>query len=121
MLPTDVKPTLYDIALRFNLSGRAYDGVTTITINVTSRKRSLWLHHRGLDVSSVIIKTPSGQDVALQDVFKSNKNGFLVIITQQNLPVGEYHLQLTYQTVFITSDAFTEFLYSYQTSNNEQR
>ncbi|MDP2339909.1 MAG: M1 family aminopeptidase [Deltaproteobacteria bacterium] len=63
-LPSDVKPTRQSVALSIDPKSERYSGVVVIDVELAAPRQVLWLHARGLEVSSAEISSGGAKQSA---------------------------------------------------------
>lgn len=86
-LPDSINPVHYDLEVRPEMEQDTYTGTVTVSISVSSPTRYLWLHLRETKITKLPeLRNPSGQEVPVQGCFEYQKQEYVVIEAQDELP-----------------------------------
>ncbi|KAM6220503.1 glutamyl aminopeptidase [Rhynchocyon petersi] len=79
-LPDFINPVHYDLEVKPVMEEDRYTGRVTISINVSSSTRYLWLHLRETRITKLpVLKKPTGEQAAVRRCFEYKKQEYLVV------------------------------------------
>ncbi|XP_053259759.1 glutamyl aminopeptidase isoform X1 [Podarcis raffonei] len=85
-LPTYVSPIHYDLILKPEMEADLYDGSVTITIQLGSPTRHLWLHLRETKITKMpLLMKSSGQSITLKHCFEYKPQEYVVVEAEEEL------------------------------------
>lgn len=85
-LPTYVSPIHYDLILKPEMEADLYDGSVTITIQLGSPTRHLWLHLRETKITRMpLLMKSSGQSITLKHCFEYKPQEYVVVEAEEEL------------------------------------
>ncbi|XP_032189043.1 glutamyl aminopeptidase [Mustela erminea] len=88
-LPDYINPVHYDLEVKPLLEEDTYTGSVTISINVTSPTRYLWLHLRETRITQLPeLKRSSGEQVPVRRCFEYKKQEYVVMEAEEELAPG---------------------------------
>lgn len=121
-LPLDTSPSFYAIFVQPNMNNGNYTGSVEITIHTTAAKHNLWLHANNVNfTSTVVLALPSKTAVPIKTTIMYYPHSFIVIEFVNDLPAGDYLLQLVYYGTIRDTDLGGEYFYSYNDSDHVDR
>lgn len=98
-LPKEVKPIHYDLFLHPNLQKKTFSGKVTILIDVLDDRRSIALHQKDLNITSVELKTyglEEDYEIEISSISNPSKYEIFVISTKNEFKSGLYNLNLEF-------------------------
>ncbi|MFW6052018.1 MAG: M1 family metallopeptidase [Myxococcota bacterium] len=104
-LPQDVRPRSYRLAMRIAPGQDRFGGEAEIRVALDAPRSVLWMHGRGLDVTSAVVETEDGRrlDATWDPVPAEKADGVAALRLPEPLPPGEATLLLAWTAPF--SDA----------------
>ncbi|KAL2780749.1 glutamyl aminopeptidase isoform 3 [Daubentonia madagascariensis] len=85
-LPDFLNPVHYDLEVQPLLEEDTYSGTVTISINVSSPTRHLWLHLRETRITQLpVLKRSSGERVQVKRCFEYKKQEYVVVEAEEEL------------------------------------
>ncbi|XP_039305281.1 glutamyl aminopeptidase-like isoform X2 [Solenopsis invicta] len=98
-LPKEVVPTHYDLYLHPKLKEGTFSGKVTIRIDVHKTTRTIALHQKDLNITSVTLETQSqdkNHEISISSISKPTKYEIFVISTENEINPGLYNLNLEF-------------------------
>ncbi|HEY2735799.1 MAG TPA: hypothetical protein VGI70_17500, partial [Polyangiales bacterium] len=100
-LPSAVRPLAYALDLRVFPKEERFSGQVQITLELETSRRSIWLHGKGLHVSSVKATVSGAPGAVIAGTFKQvNDDGVASIAFDKPLPAGQSVLRIDYDAPF---------------------
>ncbi len=100
-LPSDVRPTTYRLELTVDPAETRFSGRATIAIESGAPRRAIFLHGKGLHVTTAAVRVPDGTARAARYA-EIRDDGLAVVYTRDELPPGRLELVLEYDAPFGT-------------------
>ncbi|MEM6790983.1 MAG: M1 family metallopeptidase [Myxococcota bacterium] len=103
-LPGDVIPSRYGLQLRIDPSRTSFSGTVRIDVDLQNPRRELWLHGKGLQVTSAVV-TPGGGDGsgdALRAIYREQPAGFAQLELPRAIEAGPATVRLDFSGRFST-------------------
>ena len=125
ILPNDTIPTAYNICLYPHFNTCVLGGHVTIHINVTEKKRFLWLHAVNMNIkekklSRVINVHHWNCEFKITKAFFYDPHDFYVIALRDPLPPGPYKLMFKFKGLLNYGDSGL-YMYKYRNEYNKLR
>ncbi|WP_404611447.1 M1 family metallopeptidase [Rhodanobacter hydrolyticus] len=120
-LPTDVRPTHYDLAITPHARAMRFDGKAVIALDVLRPTAHITLNALDLDLTRAVLS--GGPDRAHFDpprIMQDKKAQTATFAFPASLPVGHYQLSIDYAGV-VNTQAFGLFAVNYQGKQGPQR
>lgn len=98
-LPKEVKPIHYDLFLHPKLKENTFSGKVTILIDVLDDRRTIALHQKGLNITSVKLITyglEEDYEIKISSISNPTKYEIFVISTENEFKSGLYNLSLEF-------------------------
>lgn len=98
-LPKEVLPIHYDLYFHPNLEKGTFFGKATILIDVQDNRRTIALHQKGLNITSVKLTTyrlDEDYEINISSISKPTKYEIFVISTEKEIKTGLYNLSLEF-------------------------
>ena len=132
-LPQNILPIHYDFYLDPDLEKNTFKGNVSVLINVTAKSAYMsfiLIHINDMNVTRAKVfkraldakpNTASpGDELALKRVFVYPKNDFFVFELEEDLEIGQYVLDMAYNSTF-SSQLNGLYISTYKNENNETR
>lgn len=85
-LPDFINPVHYDLEMKPLMEEDRYTGSVTISINVSSPTRYLWLHLRETRITQLpVLRRPSGEQVQVRRCFQYTQQEYVVVEAGEEL------------------------------------
>lgn len=97
-LPSDIEPTHYDLLLYPVLDESVFHGEVTITINIHSKRNTILLHQKDLEIQDITLTTyglEADYDIEVERTFLSNSDMFIIVLKNEIKP-GFYNLSMSF-------------------------
>ncbi|RLU24828.1 hypothetical protein DMN91_002918 [Ooceraea biroi] len=98
-LPKEVRPMHYDLFLYPDLDKGKFSGNVTILLDVLDKRRTLALHQKNLNITSVSLKSydlAENVEINISSTSESTKNEMFVVSTENEFNPGLYNLYLEF-------------------------
>jgi aminopeptidase 2 len=95
LLPTNVRPLLYDIDITPSLVSFTFNGVERIEIDIVQRTRTITLHAALLDISNVSVEFDGNQQLQGR-VALNERDQRAELMFDHELPIGKAVLSLAF-------------------------
>jgi aminopeptidase N len=98
-LPKEVVPIHYDLYLHPKLKEGTFTGTASILIDVHDNRRTIALHQKDLNITSVKLETyglEEDYEINISSVSKPTKYEIFVISTEDEITSGLYNLYLEF-------------------------
>ncbi len=98
-LPGGVRPSAYRLELTIDPSEDRFYGRAAIAVTSDAARRAIFLHGRGLHVTSAVVRLPDGSTRAARYA-EVRGDGVAVVYTRDELPAGPLEILLEYDAPF---------------------
>lgn len=102
-LPTDVHPTAEAVELTVRPEGDHFTGRVDIDVTLDRARRSIWLHGRGLHVSSASV-TPEGSAAIVASWADEDERGMGRLVLAGEAPAGRARIHVEFDAPFVSGN-----------------
>lgn len=99
-LPEDVTPTHYNLAIQILPQRESFTGMAIIQATLEARRQRIWLHGRGLEVSSATVRTEAGVEHEATWEEVPGEGGLASLSLERPVEPGPVTISISYRGTF---------------------